>query len=80
MEDFKIIKMILHCPNCHKQHIDEINEEQNPGWMNPPHKSHKCLGCGTVWRPCDEYSEGVAILSEHGNSDTWPAIGRKSKA
>lgn len=70
------IEMILHCPICHMQHIDEVDEQRNPGWQNPPHISHKCLGCGCVWTPCDRLTEGVAILTEHGRSDTWPAIGR----
>lgn len=68
--------MILFCPVCHLQHIDEVDEVTNPGWVNPPHTSHKCLGCGTVWRPAQVPTEGVRILSYHGKSDTWPAIGR----
>lgn len=74
------IGMILHCPICHRQHIDQIDEETNPGWTNPPHTSHKCLGCGTVWRPCALPTEGVAHLDVHGSSDTWPAVGRRSKS
>lgn len=73
----KPVKMILHCPVCHQQHIDEIDEEANPGWKNPPHTSHKCLGCGTIWQPAEIPTEGVRILSRHGKSDTWPHIGRK---
>ena len=73
----EIIQMILHCPVCHQQHIDEVDELSNPGWTNPPHKSHKCLGCGTIWRPSQFYTEGVKLLDVHGKSDTWPAIGRK---
>lgn len=70
------IPMILICPVCHLQHIDEVDELTNPGWDNPPHTSHKCLGCGTVWRPAQVPTEGVRILDYHGKSDTWPAIGR----
>lgn len=47
------IPMILHCPNCHTQHIDA--PEPGTDWNNPPHKSHKCRpqdgGCETVWSP-----------------------------
>lgn len=75
--DAASIPMILHCPVCHMQHIDEVDEDRNPGWANPEHRSHTCLGCASVWRPCDRPTEGVAILDRHGRSDTWPARGRK---
>lgn len=66
------IPVVLHCPVCHKQHIDEVCETTNPGWLNPPHTSHKCLECGTVWRPCPFPTEGVASISIRGHADTWP--------
>lgn len=69
------IDMILHCPICHMQHIEFDAAELDPNWRNP-HSAHTCLGCGCVWTPCDRPTEGVAILPEHGRSDTWPAIGR----
>lgn len=71
------IPMILFCPVCHLQHIDEVDEVTNPGWQNPPHASHKCLNCGIVWRPANVETEGVRILPCHGKSDTWPAVGRR---
>lgn len=74
------IPMILFCPVCHLQHIDEVDEVTNPGWENPPHTSHKCLNCGVVWRPAMVETEGVRILPYHGKSDTWPSIGRRSGA
>jgi hypothetical protein len=74
------IPMVLHCPVCHMLHIDEVDEVLNPGWMNPQHVSHTCLGCGTVWRPSDRPTEGVAALERHGRSDTWPARGRNPTA
>jgi len=56
------LKMILHCPSCGKQHIDEVDEVNNPGWENPPHHKHKCLNCGWVWEPCKLDTEGVHHL------------------
>ncbi len=66
------IPMLLHCPRCGKQHIDEIDKVNNPGWENPPHTSHKCLGCGCVWRPCDRPTEGVHEVLTKGRTDSWP--------
>lgn len=73
------IKMILHCPDCHCQHIDkptnsvcgarEVNDAE--AWTNPPHRSHKCEGCGVIWRPADVYTEGVATIETQGRHDTW---------
>lgn len=68
------IQLLLHCPVCHRQHIDEVDEATNPGWQNPPHTSHKCLHCGTIWRPADVPTEGVRSIATHGSSDTWPAL------
>lgn len=55
------IDMVLHCPNCGKQHIDEADApitvleavlRANPlampapaRWTNPPHRSHQCHYC-----------------------------------
>lgn len=73
----KPLDMILHCPQCGMQHIDERYPEGNPGWDNPPHISHTCLGCGTIWSPSHVFTNGVKRLPYHGKSDTWPHIGRK---
>lgn len=64
------IAMILHCPVCHMQHIDEPDEES--GWDNPPHRSHLCHGCGAIWRPADVTTTGVAAIKTSGSADTWP--------
>lgn len=74
--DEAVVDMILHCPVCHMQHIDEVDDVRNPGWLNPAHISHTCLGCGSIWRPCDRPTNGVAAMERHGRSDTWPARGR----
>jgi hypothetical protein len=59
------IPMVLHCPKCGKQHIDEPSE----GWDNPPHKSHLCHGCGCIWRPADVPTTGVAATVTVGKAD-----------
>lgn len=41
-------------------------------WTNPPHKSHLCHGCGTIWRPADVPTNGVATVQTRGKADTWP--------
>jgi hypothetical protein len=88
--------MLLYCPNCGMQHIDEpeserayigrlfesawweLGGEKPARWTNPPHKSHLCRkeegGCGTVWRPADVATNGVAELKTSGKDDTWPAV------
>lgn len=66
------VPMVLHCPKCGVQHIDAPEPEN--GWDNPPHKSHLCHGCGTIWRPADVPTAGVASVSR-GSRDTWPPRG-----
>lgn len=79
------IDMVLHCPACGMQHIDapgdlrndyavvvglaEVSKEYTP-WTNPPHRSHKCAGCGHVWRPADVETNGVAAIKTKGNADS----------
>lgn len=67
------VKMILHCPECHTQHIDGYEPSQGDGdaWLNPEHRSHRCSKCGTVWRPSDRATEGVASIATSGKNDTW---------
>lgn len=68
------IAMVLHCPQCHKQHIDgiEARDTQSMGWDNPPHRSHLCRHCGCVWRPADVPTTGVEAVATRGKNDTWP--------
>jgi len=70
----KPIDIILHCPNCGLQHIDTPKGE----WINPPHRSHLCEWCETVWRPSDECTNGVAFIQTRGTLDTWTYKLRKS--
>lgn len=74
------IDMVLYCPNCGMQHIDQpenftTDEDASEVWENPPHRSHLCRtedgGCGTIWRPADVPTNGVAALKTKGNADTW---------
>lgn len=64
----EVIPMILHCPACGVQHIDEPDEAT--GWTNPPHRSHLCLSCGHVWRPADVATTGVAAIQTRGKADS----------
>jgi hypothetical protein len=66
------IPMILHCPRCGLQHID-APDERTEGWVNPPHRSHLCHGCGNIWRPADVPTEGVTAIQTRGANDSAPA-------
>lgn len=86
----KPLDLILHCPSCGQQHIDEAKPEvcekcgidvdthdragcdRFTAWLNPPHKSHRCGGCNTVWRPADFQTNGVSAVRTRGDNDTWP--------
>lgn len=91
------LDLLLFCPNCHKQHIDEATPdvcelcgkhrddhpeigkvlrceqsgEEFQSWFNPPHKSHRCGYCNTVWRPADFPTNGVDQIEKRGKGDTW---------
>lgn len=79
------IDMILHCPTCHVQHIDETEHHRviydgdgspidvKPSWNNPPHRSHLCHACGTVWRPADVPTNGVKEIKTKGKGDKFVA-------
>lgn len=61
------IPMVLHCPACGLQHVDAAEPER--GWTNPPHRSHLCHGCGSVWRPADVPTTGVQAVTTRGSVD-----------
>lgn len=68
MVDFaKPIDMVLFCPFCGTQHIDQPDDAH--GWNNPPHRSHLCATCGHIWRPADVPTNGVLRVSR-GKSDS----------
>ena len=74
--------MVLFCPACGDQHIDEPEEPLSqhggflppePGddyWDNPPHRSHLCHGCGHIWRPADVPTTGVQAVQTKGKADS----------
>jgi hypothetical protein len=78
------IDMLLFCPNCGEQHIDEAKSDvcetcgrseaecvcsSFTAWLNPPHKSHYCGSCYHVWRPADVPTNGVAAIQTKGRRD-----------
>ncbi|WP_343726649.1 helix-turn-helix transcriptional regulator [Burkholderia seminalis] len=73
------IDMLLFCPMCGEQHIDhaepavehEHGAVEFEAWDNPPHRSHLCHACGTIWRPADVATNGVASIETRGKADTW---------
>lgn len=44
-------------------------------WSNPPHKSHTCQYCQTIWRPAPFETVGVESINSRGKADNWPPIG-----
>lgn len=75
------VDMVLHCTACGLQHIDApepsewaISPDGSPedvgSWDNPPHRSHKCHGCGHIWRPADVPTNGVAAVKTKGKADS----------
>jgi hypothetical protein len=86
------IAMVLFCPACGVQHIDgpEIHAEADASiglqikdvvtWANPPHRSHLCHACGTIWRPADIATTGVRYIQTTGERDNWPRIKRAAPA
>lgn len=78
------IDMVLYCPRCHVQHIDEPETEfvqfgageivsMSTGWDSPPHRSHLCKGCGCIWRPADVPTNGVKEIKTKGKADNYVA-------
>ena len=61
------IDMLLFCPKCNAQHIDQPQPEKN--WLNPPHRSHECQACRYVWRPSDVPTNGVTAIQTKGARD-----------
>lgn len=72
------IPMLLFCPECGLQHVDapEPARDGEEAWDNPPHRSHLCRGCGTVWRPADVATVGVASIQTTGQADNWDRFAR----
>lgn len=75
------IDMVLYCPACGTQHIDAPDPSPqfaspDEVWTNPPHRSHLCHNpkCGTIWRPADVPTNGVARIETKGKADSWHGI------
>lgn len=64
------IDMVLYCPACGTQHIDAPDGV----WTNRVHRSHLCHKCGTIWRPADVSTNGVASIETKGKDDNWYRI------
>lgn len=60
------IDMIIFCPKCGLQHIDEPHGD----WDNPPHKSHECQACFHIWRVADVPTNGVKTIKTVGKHDS----------
>lgn len=66
-----------YCRLCkgHEGACDNDPESPNAAWTNPVHRSHTCRtedgGCGTIWRPADVPTNGVAAIKTTGSGDTW---------
>jgi hypothetical protein len=50
--------MLLFCPLCQEQHIDEPHGD----WTNPPHKTHQCQHCKYEWKHANVPTNGVREL------------------
>jgi hypothetical protein len=50
------LPMLLLCPKCHTQHIDE------GVWATRLHRTHLCASCDHQWRPANVPTVGVAVL------------------
>jgi hypothetical protein len=55
--------MVLHCPKCQLQHIDQL-EASGVDWRTRPHKKHLCAGCGHIWKPFDFHTVGVEKVED----------------
>lgn len=54
------IPVVLHCPLCKVQHIDQL-EEDGTDWATRPHRKHLCAACKHVWQPYPVGTYGVAV-------------------
>ena len=59
------IAVVLHCPHCKKQHVDEGI------WATRPHRTHACVddcmgkGCGKPFTPSAHRTFGVRVEDLH---------------
>lgn len=74
VEDQMPIDMIIFCPRCGVQHVDEATST----WANPPHRSHLCLECAWIFRVADVPTNGVREIKTHGAKDNLPIRSQQS--
>lgn len=55
------------CDAAEEAHREWLSEGP---WLNPPHRSHLCHGCGHIWRPADVPTNGVAAVKTTGKADS----------
>lgn len=55
MADLVLEPLVLLCPSCGRQHIDEGD------LAIEPHADHVCLHCGHEWRPREHATVGVPL-------------------
>lgn len=60
------VSMILFCPYCRRQHVDEGE------WVTRAHSSHACVYCNHVWRAADVPTVGVDEIKTKGDRDDVP--------
>lgn len=65
------IDMIIFCPRCGMQHVDEVT----PEWSNPPHRSHECQSCRWIFRVADVPTSGVREIQTSSERDDPPIRG-----
>jgi rubredoxin len=56
------VPMVLRCPRCSTQHVDEDE------WQTRPHRTHRCGTCGFEWRPANVATVGVMSLQQNGGT------------
>jgi hypothetical protein len=61
MADLVLEPLVLLCPACGRQHIDEGDLAVDP------HVEHVCLDCGNVWRPREHATVGVPVGTLSGS-------------
>ena len=55
--------LILYCPSCNTQHIDEGE------WATKPHKTHECQSCGQLFRPDDKPTVGISSSKQESSDE-----------
>lgn len=65
LEQLPVIDMLLYCPRCAAQHIDDPKHYK-------PHASHRCRYCNTQFKPADVLTRGVADIKTRGKNDMEP--------